>query len=118
LRSEKRGDAHEVSILIRLGRGEYAGRTPSKVSALIIRPPQHGHPKGVSSPSRIKPVEDRSRQLKRPAEQRPSTTGGAAPIIINRIFTFSHIFQLSAEFTHRHLPTNPMWTKSRGAALS
>jgi hypothetical protein len=35
--------AHEVSILIRLGDGERAGRTPSKVSMTIIRPPQQGH---------------------------------------------------------------------------
>ena len=35
--------AHEVSILIGLGDGERAGRTPSKVSMTIIRPPQQGH---------------------------------------------------------------------------
>jgi hypothetical protein len=31
-----------VSILIRLD-GERAGRGPSNVSTMIIRPPQHGH---------------------------------------------------------------------------
>ena len=44
LRGGKHGAiAHEVSILIRLGEGERAGRTPSKVSMTIIRPPQQGH---------------------------------------------------------------------------
>jgi hypothetical protein len=38
----KRGDGHEVSILIRLGDGERAGRAPSKVSTMIIRPPAIG----------------------------------------------------------------------------
>src|SRR5271166_4683073 len=42
LRGGKRGDDHEVSILIGVGDGERAGRTPSKVSTMIIRPPQHG----------------------------------------------------------------------------
>jgi hypothetical protein len=55
LRGEVRGDGHEVSILIRLGEGDRAGRAPSKVSTMIIRPPQHGHRRageGVSaSPS-------------------------------------------------------------------
>ena len=37
------GDAHEVSILIRDGDGGRAGRTPSKVSTTIMRPPQQGH---------------------------------------------------------------------------
>jgi hypothetical protein len=32
-----------VSILIGLGDGEREGRTPSKVSMTIIRPPQQGH---------------------------------------------------------------------------
>jgi hypothetical protein len=32
-----------VSILIRLGDAERAGRAPSTVSMMIIRPPQHGH---------------------------------------------------------------------------
>ena len=32
----------EVSILIRVGDGERAGRAPSKVSTMIIRPPQQG----------------------------------------------------------------------------
>jgi len=36
----QRGDDHEVSILIRPGGGGRAGRTPSKVSMMIIRPPQ------------------------------------------------------------------------------
>ncbi len=40
---KRRDDHHEVSILIRLGGGERAGRGPSKVSTMIIRPPQHGH---------------------------------------------------------------------------
>jgi hypothetical protein len=38
-----RGDDHEVSILIRLCGGDCGGRTPSNVSMMIIRPPQHGH---------------------------------------------------------------------------
>ena len=49
------GDGHEVSILIRLGGGDRAGRGPSKVSTTIIRPPQHGHWRkdeaGSASPS-------------------------------------------------------------------
>src|SRR5208282_3505357 len=40
LRRGQRGDDHEVSILIRPGGGGRAGRTPSKVSMMIIRPPQ------------------------------------------------------------------------------
>jgi hypothetical protein len=43
LRGGKRGDCHEVSIVIRVGDGERAGRAPSKVSTMIIRPPQHGY---------------------------------------------------------------------------
>jgi hypothetical protein len=43
LRGGKRGDGHEVSILMRIGYGELAGRVASKVSTMIIRPPQHGH---------------------------------------------------------------------------
>ena len=44
LRGGKHGViAHEVSIPTRLGDGERAGRTPSKVSMTIIRPPQQGH---------------------------------------------------------------------------
>ena len=43
LRGGKRGDGHEVSILIRVGDGEREERAPSKVSTMIIRPPQHGH---------------------------------------------------------------------------
>ena len=42
LRGRKRGDDHEVSILIRVGNGDCAGRAPSNVSVMIIRPPQHG----------------------------------------------------------------------------
>ena len=38
-----RGDGHEVSILIRVGDGDCAGRAPSNVSMMIIRPPQQGH---------------------------------------------------------------------------
>jgi len=38
-----RGDGHELSILIRLGDEDRAGRAPSNVSTMIIRPPQHGH---------------------------------------------------------------------------
>ena len=58
LRSRMRGvDHHEVSILIRVGGGGRAGRTPSKVSTTIIRPPQHGQqPKdeaGSASPSAL-----------------------------------------------------------------
>jgi hypothetical protein len=44
LRGGKQGDVdHEVSILIRLGDEDRAGRAPSNVSTMIIRPPQHGH---------------------------------------------------------------------------
>ena len=42
LRNGKRGDGHEVSILIRVCDGERAGRAHSKVSTMIIRPPQQG----------------------------------------------------------------------------
>ena len=52
MRGGKRGDCHEVSILIRVGDGERAGRAPSNISMMIIRPPQHGHRragKGVSA---------------------------------------------------------------------
>ena len=37
-----RDDGHEVSILMRLGDGDCAGRTPSNVSTMIMRPPQQG----------------------------------------------------------------------------
>ena len=40
MRGGKRGDGHEVSILIRLGDGEREERAPSNVSTMIIRPPQ------------------------------------------------------------------------------
>ena len=43
LRDGMRSDDHEVSILIGRGGACRAGRTPSKVSMMIIRPPQHGH---------------------------------------------------------------------------
>ena len=43
LRGGKRGDDHEVSILNRLGDEDRAGRAPTNVSTMIIRPPQHGH---------------------------------------------------------------------------
>jgi hypothetical protein len=43
LRGGKGGDGHEVSILIRVGDGEREERAPSKVSTMIIRPPQYGH---------------------------------------------------------------------------
>ena len=42
MRGGMRGVGHEVSILIRLGDGDRAGRGPSNVSTTIIRPPQHG----------------------------------------------------------------------------
>ena len=42
LEGGRRGDGHEVSILIRLGGGERQGRGPSNVSTMIIRPPQQG----------------------------------------------------------------------------
>src|SRR5271166_1243713 len=42
LRNGKRGDGHEGSILVRVCDGERAGRAHSKVSAMIIRPPQQG----------------------------------------------------------------------------
>ena len=44
-------DCHEVSMLIRLGGGERAGRGPSNVSTMIIRPPQHGHRRGDETSS-------------------------------------------------------------------
>ena len=37
-----RDDGHEVSILMRLGDGDCAGRAPSNVSRMIMRPPQQG----------------------------------------------------------------------------
>jgi len=37
-----RDGGHEVSILMRLGDGDCAGRTPSNVSTMIMRPPQQG----------------------------------------------------------------------------
>ena len=43
MRGGMRGDGHELSILIRFGGGDRAGRAPSKVSTMIIRPPQQGH---------------------------------------------------------------------------
>ena len=42
VRGWTRGDGHEVSILILLGDENRAGRGPSNVSTMIIRPPQHG----------------------------------------------------------------------------
>ena len=39
MRGGKRGDGHEVSILIRLGDGEREERAPLNVSTMIIRPP-------------------------------------------------------------------------------
>jgi hypothetical protein len=48
------GDGHEVSILIRLGEGERAGRGPWNVSTMIIRPPQHGQRRaGETSPASL-----------------------------------------------------------------
>ena len=38
----KRGGDHELSILIRFGDGDRAGRGPSNVSTMIIQPPQQG----------------------------------------------------------------------------
>ena len=46
-----RGDGHEVSILIRVRDGDCAGRAPSNVSMMIIRPPQHGHRRAVGGVS-------------------------------------------------------------------
>ena len=44
LRGREDGDRdHEVSILMRVGAEERAGRAASKVSTMIIRPPQRGH---------------------------------------------------------------------------
>jgi hypothetical protein len=40
-----------VSILIRVGDGERAGRAPSKVLTSIIRPPQQGHRCAGGTPS-------------------------------------------------------------------
>jgi len=51
LRGGERGDGHEVSILIRVGDGERAGRAPSKVSTMIIRPPQQGQRRPREGPS-------------------------------------------------------------------
>ncbi len=42
MRGGMHGDGHEVSILIRLGDGDRAGRGPPNVSTTIIRPPQQG----------------------------------------------------------------------------
>jgi len=42
LRGGMQGDGHELSILIRVGEGDRAGRGPSNVSTMIIRPPQQG----------------------------------------------------------------------------
>jgi len=42
LRGGMRDGGHEVSILMRLGDGDCAGRTPSNVSTMIMRPPQQG----------------------------------------------------------------------------
>ena len=42
LRGGKGSDDHEVSIP-RVGDGDRAGRRPSNVSTMIMRPPQHGH---------------------------------------------------------------------------
>ena len=39
---KRRDDHHELSILIRLGDWDRAGRARSNVSTMIIRPPQHG----------------------------------------------------------------------------
>ena len=41
MRGGTHGDGHEVSILIRFGDDDCAGRGPSNVSTMIIRPPQH-----------------------------------------------------------------------------
>ena len=61
LRGEMRGDGHEVSILIRVGDGDRAGRAPSNVSMMIIRPPQHGHRRAVGGlRSRCRPRRARS----------------------------------------------------------
>src|SRR5271165_204386 len=51
LRGGKRSDDHEVSIRMRLGDGDLAGRGPSKVSTMIIRPPQHGQRRGGGTSS-------------------------------------------------------------------
>src|SRR6185312_3793912 len=50
-RGGMRGDGHEVSILIGLVDGDRAGRGPSKVSTMIIRPPQHGQRRGDETSS-------------------------------------------------------------------
>jgi hypothetical protein len=42
VRGGMRGAGHEESILIRFGEGDLAGRGPSNVSMMTIRPPQHG----------------------------------------------------------------------------
>ena len=43
MRGGKRDGGHEVSILIRVSDGERSGRVPSKVSTMIILPPQQAH---------------------------------------------------------------------------
>src|ERR1700722_15555359 len=56
-----RGAGHEVSILIRLGDGDRAGRGPSNVSTMIIRPPQHGQRRAGATSSASRPASARER---------------------------------------------------------
>ena len=43
MRGGRRDGGHEVSILIRVSDGERSGCVPSKVSTMIILPPQQAH---------------------------------------------------------------------------
>ena len=52
---------HEVSILIWVGDGERAGRMASKVSTIIIRPPQHGQRRAGATSSTSPPASARER---------------------------------------------------------
>jgi hypothetical protein len=61
LQGEMRGAGHEVSILIRLGDGDRAGRGPSNVSTMIIRPPQHGQRRAGATSSASRPASARER---------------------------------------------------------
>jgi hypothetical protein len=61
LQGGMRGAGHEVSILIRLGDGDRAGRGPSNVSTMIIRPPQHGQRRAGATSSASPPASARER---------------------------------------------------------
>ena len=75
---------HEVSVLIRLGDGGRAGPTPSKVSMMIMRPPQHGiaqarvfRPRGRRRrPLAWRAVGGRARRFGRARRWRTGRSGG------------------------------------------